>query len=276
IADFARSWSENQRRQVLRPHWEDRSGITDSEEINLREQFDGVMEWLLALELAGSTGYLDLEETTARVTSDMRLLLATSPAVAHFIDDYDYFGVCFLASRLDIALHGLPPLPAPTPVPAEHGVIETFLNKEMALRADSDVQAFLNVLDDFIKPLPSPNGRTDEVGARQFRRWLRGKDMQFGQPAEDFCHALACGAIRWCIDKAQLYNGCNLIIQTRLGVFDFYWLMKLFGAEVSTSGIVTYKYPAWFDDLCCYAASPVETKALIEAREIFFQAGSLA
>ena len=109
IADFACSWSESQRRQVLRPHWEDRSGLTDSEEINLREQFDGAMEWLLTLELACSTSYLDLEETKAQVTNDMRLLLATSPAVARFIDDYDYFGVRFLASRLAIALHGLPP-----------------------------------------------------------------------------------------------------------------------------------------------------------------------
>ena len=161
-------------------------------------------------------------------------------------------------------------------MPAERTVIEAFLDQEIALRVDPGVAEFLNVLDDFIKPLPGPNGRTDEVGARQFRRWLRGKDTQFGQSAQDFCHALAQGAIRWCSTKAQLYKDCHLLLQTRLAVFDFYWLMKLFGAEVSTSGIVTYKYPAWFDDLCCYAASPAETKALVEAREIFFQAGSLA
>jgi hypothetical protein len=68
IANFAWSWSESQWRQVLRPHWEDRRGITGAEEINLREQVDGTMEWLLALELACSTGYLDLADTRAQVT----------------------------------------------------------------------------------------------------------------------------------------------------------------------------------------------------------------
>jgi hypothetical protein len=167
-------------------------------------------------------------------------------------------------------------LSAPRPEPAEPGFIETFFNKEIALRAHSDVQAFLKVLDDFIKPLPATFGRTDRVGARQFRLWLRGKDMKFGQSAEAFCQQLTRGAIRWCTEKAHLYQGCDLTIQTRLAIFDFYWLMKLFGTEVSTSGIVTHKYPAWFDDICSGAANADETKALIEAQKIFLQATSLA
>jgi hypothetical protein len=43
--------------------------MTEAEEINLREPFNGTMEWLLALELACATGYLNVEETKARVTS---------------------------------------------------------------------------------------------------------------------------------------------------------------------------------------------------------------
>src|SRR5947208_3247485 len=148
IADFvSSSWSESRRRRVLRPHWEDPSGITDSKEINQRQQFDGVMEWLLTLELACSTEYLGLKDTKKRVTCNMRELLVL-PAVARFIDDYDYFGVRFLASRLGLTLCGLPTLGAPRPEPAESGVIATFFNKEIALRADADVQAFLKVLDD--------------------------------------------------------------------------------------------------------------------------------
>src|SRR5437868_15532275 len=115
IADFvSSSWSESRRRRVLRPHWEDRSGITNPEEIKLRERFDRVMGWLLTLELACSTEYLGLKDTRKRVTDDMRKLLAL-PSVARFIDDYDYFGVRFLTSRLDIALCGLPKLSAPRP-----------------------------------------------------------------------------------------------------------------------------------------------------------------
>jgi hypothetical protein len=43
--------------------------MTEAEEINLREQCDGTMEWLLVLELACATGHLHVEETKARVTS---------------------------------------------------------------------------------------------------------------------------------------------------------------------------------------------------------------
>lgn len=276
IADFASSsWSESQRRRVLRPHWEDRSEITHLEEIKLREQCGRAMQWLLTLELACSTEYLGLKDTKKRLTCDMHKLLAL-PAVARFIDDYDYVGVRFLASRLGVALCGLPDLPAPRPAPAAPDVIEMFLNTEIALRADAGVQAFLTVLEDFSKPLPVPHDRSDEVGACRFRLWLRGKNTQLGQPAQEYGQGLARGAIRWCLDKAQLYKGRDLLIQTRFAVFDFYWLMKLFGAEVTTSGLVTYPYLAWFDDLCSRAADEDEATALIEAQKIFLQAVSLA
>ena len=81
-------------------------------------------------------------------------------------------------------------------MPAERTVIEAFLEQEIALRVDPWRAEFLNVLDGFIKPLQGPkNGRTDEVGARQFRRWLRGKDARLGSQPR-FCRALAQGAIR--------------------------------------------------------------------------------
>lgn len=53
IADFAWSWSEAQRLHVLRPHWEEQSGITEAE-INLRKQCDRTMECRAHARLAQS------------------------------------------------------------------------------------------------------------------------------------------------------------------------------------------------------------------------------
>jgi hypothetical protein len=265
------NWPESDLRRVLRPHWEDPQGIQNPAENEQREKFDALLGFLTSLELAYSTGYLTPVEIGARVTAPVRKLLLGSWAVARFITAYDYFGVRFLAARLGIGIQGLAPMKGPPPLAPEHATIEAFLaDTDLALN-NSDVQKFQKMLDGF-----SMCDREEDAsawGGAEFAKWLKGRTMGIDPRWIQGFERIRTQAIEWCTRRAGLYERYDLQYQTRFAVYDFFWIMKLFGAEVSNSGFVTFPRDEWFGRL---AKSDSEKKALHAAREVFSEAGSLA
>lgn len=236
--------AEPDRRRVLRPHWEDPDGITDQRDLNIRRGFDMALNQLAALEFAVSTGYLPLKAAAAKVDRQTRELL-TSRAVARFIDDYDYFQIRFLANRLgpiDFKLPRLPELPILDATPEHDACTVSFLKQTIDLQEDDEVQLLFAFLDNY-------NFMGMEKGDQQdrFRVWLADNDTEKDKEILAYFSRLKLAMARWLLARFELYKDELEAVQARLAVFDIYWLLKLFNAEISTSGGVSYCGSSWLE-----------------------------
>jgi hypothetical protein len=274
VGEIAR-WDDQKKRRVFRPHWEDREGITSDEEILWREELARLLDRLLGIELAISTGCRQRDDEEPNVVR-VRGLLET-PAIARFIGDYDIFGVRFLVARYGISLPGLNRLQAPReiwrddedPGRAEgQDAVGAFFRQRQKFDQDLGMVRFRQLLGGFkIKGLDRP--LRDE-----FRQWLQGIPLEIGEPIEQVFREAREAGIRWCREKAKLYKQVPLPGQARFAIHDFYWLVQLFGAEVSAAGAISYPREEWFKDLA--KGDAAQKEILMDARRVFTEAGSLA
>ena len=242
--------SEPQRRRVLRPHWEDPEGITDEGDIALRKGFDLALNQFAALELGVSTGYLSLEAAAGTIEHSVHDLFK-SRAVARFIDDYDYFQVRFLASRIDLKDFRLPCLPVLPPLagsPERDQTVGGFIEQTLALQNEPDVQQLYLFLDDYTRDGIEGGNQQD-----QFRLWLADGGSETKREALEYFESLKRAVTAWVLARYETYRHQPEPVQARFAVFDIYWLLKLFNAEISTSGDVSYCGSSW---LTLLAESP--------------------
>jgi hypothetical protein len=242
--------SEPERRRVLRPHWEDPAGITDKTDLRLREGFDWALNQLAALELAASTGYLSHSKATGQVGHQMKKLLQ-SRAVARFIDDYDYFQVRFLASRMDLQEFKLPPLPdipALSASPETDTVVSGYLRQTLTLQNDEEFRPLYGFLDNLAFP-----GMEKSRQHERFRLWLADSGSEQDEAVRKHFETLKRAIAKWVMQRSEIYRDKPEALQARFAIFDIYWLLKLFDAEISTLGDVAYCGSSW---LTLVAASP--------------------
>ena len=243
---------EPERRTVLRPHWEDPAGVRSKRDIDTRRGLDAAFNRLAALELAISTGFLSREAAIAAIAPTM-LGLLKSRAVARFIDDYSYFQVRLLASRIggaEIKLPRVPELPVLDASAHLHATVESFFEKTKTLQDNKDVGllfAFLDSSEVSTAASGDDMPSTDEKGCEhsRFRLWLadQGSEQHAGTKAyfQKLKHALAL----WIWDRFAIYHDQPEPVQARLAIFDIYWLLKLFNARISTTGDVEYCGSSW-------------------------------
>jgi hypothetical protein len=242
--------SEHERRRVLRPHWEDPDGITDEADIALRRGFDLALNRLAALELGVSTGYLSLEAAAGSIEHPVRNLFK-SRAVARFIDDYDYFQVRFLAARIDLKDFRLPrllELPVLAGSPERDETVGGFLEQTLALQKERDVQRLYAFLDDY-----THDGLEKGSQHERFRLWLADGGAETEDEVVQYFESLKRAVATWVLARYETYRDKPEPVQARFAVFDIYWLLKLFNAEISTSGDVSYCGSSW---LTLLAESP--------------------
>lgn len=260
---------EPSRRRVLRPHWEDPEGVRSPGDLAIRGGLDAAFNQLAALELAISTGYLPPEVAIAAVSDRMRDLLK-SRAVARFIDDYSYFQVRLLANRIDrveIKLPRVPELPVLDPSTHLHAVVGSFLEKTIGLQQQVELRllyAFLDNIDipaaelDYYEVPKLERGREHD----RFRLWLADRDAEQDSRIQEYFQKLKHAIALWIWDRYALYVNEPEPVRARLAIFDIYWLLKLFNAQISTTGDVTYCGPSW---LTYIADSPHALLDLTEA-----------
>lgn len=264
--------AEPMRRRVLRPHWEDPEGITNPGDIALRQGFDCALYQLAALELGISTGYLS-HAATGRIDDRMRELLK-SRAVARFIDDYDYFQVRFLANRINLTefkLPRLPDLPALADSPERDETVGGFLEQTLALQDEPGVQRLYTFLDDY-----GYAGIEKGSQHERFRLWLADGGAEQDGEVVAYFEALRGAVAEWVLARYESYRHQPEPVQARFAVFDIYWLLKLFNAEISTSGDVSYCGSSW---LTLVARSPQfgeGKEQLLDARRTLRRALGLA
>ncbi|MBN1568025.1 MAG: patatin-like phospholipase family protein [Acidobacteria bacterium] len=236
--------SEAERRRLLRPHWE--GPILTRSETQLRDRTDNALDFLALLELAVEVGAITIETATAQIRPEWQSLLA-SPAVASFIDDYDYFGVRFLLSRIQLKDFPLPALKAPPALPAAAANLDAFLDLEQELRESGKAsEDFLSLLDDRVI-------YADEQ--TYFRAWLEGEDWPWPDylpsrsEAEKRFARLRDGGLSWFVRKAAFYAQLDGPTQARFAVYDVYWLGRIFSAEIRQSGEVRNIDKPWIESL---------------------------
>jgi len=260
--------------RILRPHWEDSSGIYDAREMRLRDGFDKALGRLMLFELAAETGFSGEEIIVAEVTERFSRLLR-SPAVTRFIDAYYYFGVRFAAGRSlnrqdretgkNLNTRSLW-LPTPPVAHVPDQFFEEFLNLQERLAAAKEVESALYLLDDYVL---GPNEQW------LFRLWLRGLNPD--PRSLDRFTGLRRGMIRWLMEKADFYSRVqDNAVRARFAVYDIYWLARILGAEVTPAGIVKYKDRSWIHELKASSNSTGLTFDKVDPEEILRTAFSSA
>ncbi len=244
--------AEPARRTVLRPHWEDPAGVTGEREIAIRRGLDSAFNQLAALELGISTGYLAHEAATGAVEPRIRELLK-SRAVARFVDDYSYFQVRLLANRLDhveIKLPSVPELPILDSSPRLDATVGSFLEKTIELQKCHEVRLLFGFLTNADVPAADVDGyEVPELekgcGHGRFRLWLADKDAEQSPKVQEYFQRLKRAVGRWVWDRYAIYRNQPEPVKARLAIFDIYWLLRLFNAEISTTGDVVYCGSSW-------------------------------
>ena len=265
--------AEPDRRRVLRPHWEDPDGIKDPRDIAIRRGFDSALNQLAALEFSVSTGYLHFKTAASTIDRQTRELLA-SRAVARFIDDYDYFQVRFLANRIDLTefkLPRLPELPVLDASPELDEAATLFLKQTIELQDDAEVRLLYGFLDDYAFAGMEKSDQQD-----RFRLWLADNGTEQAPEILRYFNSLKVAVARWAMARSELYRNRREPVQARFAVFDIYWLLKLFNAEVSTSGDVRYCGSSWISLLADSPHFGGNRSELLEVKRTFRRALGLA
>lgn len=245
---------------ILRPHWE--ASVEGDATIQQRTDTDEWLDLLLRLELLIAAGVAPLLQAETLIPQSARDGLALPP-VQRFIDDYDYFGVRFLAARIglepaaslspgcsseyDPLLSSLQP---PTPLTGASEIALAFIDSNSQLRQRHDVERFLFLLDDYVIALSPGTGANEPAFAANeseepliisksgLRDWLQIPKQD--RPAHPVYQGIQAAAQRWALTKRRSYDQASPALQARLAIFDFYWLTKIFDCEVSLTGWVSH------------------------------------
>jgi hypothetical protein len=264
---------EPRRRRVLRPHWEDPRGITDPGDIALRQGFSSALYQLAALELGASTGYLELTAVAGEFDRRMRELLK-SRAVARFIDDYDCFQIRFLIDRISLTGLELSHLPSPPALGVSRERNETvrvFLKQTLLLQSKSAVRQLDGFLDDY--PFVGiEKGRQQE----RFRAWLADAAAEHENEVLDYFSGLKSALTEWAVARYMSYREVTEPVLARLAIFDICWLIRLFNAEISPFGELSYRGTSWLTLLADSPHLEGERRELLEARRTLRRALTLA
>lgn len=273
---------EEDRCQKLRAHAEAGfSSARDQEVMDLRRRFDDALGLLTLYEIGQELGILadskDLTQPPVDL-SDLNILFE-SGALLRYANAYLYFGIRFLAGRLfprDWMINPSTCKPAERtsnkqvfalvhpPKIGEPSQTNQALANFLQRQSSPEIEEALNFLDDFVSDGEEPDW---------LELWLRGLWLEADTDTTERFTKIAGGLSQWALQKSDFYLGlqpppvappASFIkgdeetssrpaggwavtqpIACRFGLADLYWLARLFRADVSASGSVTYKRASW-------------------------------
>jgi len=284
---------EPERRRILRPHEE--SGFSaqpdDIAASDQRRRLDAALGVLILFELGCEMGLLTSADNPLEQTSDLFTLFG-SEAFLRYSNAYLYFGIRFLAGRLD------PPawmtsdphdrvarnsnerpmaLVIPPDIPNRHES-GTAMEDLLGFPHAQDDNEGLEFLDGFIK-----NDDDPVWFGEWFELWLRGIPPEPKSRALDRFTTISQKLTDWALGKSTFYLNLQQVpgapnatdsareesqkgrrpkggwavtnpLTARFGLADIYWIAKLLRADVSADARVTYKRTSWLQLLASHAS----------------------
>src|SRR6516162_9824519 len=245
ILDKLVNTKEPQLRRLLRPHAESEFSPEDKDEMEQRRQLDAALGALTWLEIAYQAGLANKDELPPPKSESLKKLFK-SEAFLRYVDVYLYFGIRFLAGRIDPPLWLFHPevigqtspeesnirtlalFPAP-PVPPFKGSEEYFAALiQQAQRTDpalfppagpKDVQIeALEFLDGFSLEESECSGQTNEV--QDYELWLRGLLPSAHTKEEEEQKArferLSLGLTTFALTRRDFYISLDLLASEKL------------------------------------------------------------
>jgi hypothetical protein len=214
---------------ILRAHWKSELGVTDPDEIEIRDSFDELLTTLQILELSVESGYLT-EDDVIGVAREQLLRALWSQAACSFVDHYDYLAVRFLAARCRVDL-GLPEVVPPTTDPRAAVQFATFLSQHQAWYGQEGLDWWLGLLDDYTED--DEDFEEDEA----FYTFLRsGRLPSESKDVEVRFFDRADGLKRFIFLLSSLFSILPENVAPLYGTFYLYWMAKFFGYELGERG----------------------------------------
>lgn len=237
-----------QLRKELRPHWELHSFEPDDSPLRLA--FRTELRRLMARELAASTGYLTPQECYYGIPPNLWKLI-DSPSGARFIDTYMYFGAQLIRDRNPVDEVRSPhALPAPPPMENLGHLMADFVESETNLRPapSAEAETVKGNIELALKFLY--NCIHKEKERQDFELWLRRLSHPSSPEEAAAKQKIYYGLHEWLEKKAELYISLpSDALRARFAIYDLYWLARILGADVASTGVVTYRYTCWLDEL---------------------------
>lgn len=269
-------------RRVLRPH--DEAGfhsVQDRWMIELREELDRALTQLTTREICFQLD-VDAPLPPQVILDDLKILFA-SDAFLRYLDAYLYFGIRFLADRLELGNGSAPrcadsnarvlPLVHPHTLVSHSraAALESFLHALQNDDVNWEIRTALWFLDGIHQSSSSEEAYDGEEKI-QFELWLRGLWPATGRESQEGRFtAIRNGLSTWAKSRGDFYLSLNprsvdepasapiegLLprppqgwvitnpIAARLALEDFYWIARLLWADVSSMGTVQYKTFNW-------------------------------
>ena len=251
FSKFADPKKYDELRKELRPHWEFDTRQKDSSPDRLA--FRTELKRLMVRELATAIGYLEPSACCHGTSGYLWNIIDSYPG-ARFLDMYMYFGVRFILNRripetnpseFNIAL------PAPPVMDEPASLMNGFIAFEKTLQpgADkkNDVELALQFVYDSIQ---------NEEVRQEFLWWLRRLSYSSLQVDGQDPQKLYEGLCQWIEKKANFYEGLSSdALRARFAIYDLYWLARVLGADVSSTGEVTYRYTSWIEEVHAHTNS---------------------
>ena len=263
VWEYFSGLNEPKRLIRLRPHLDSEPESRDRQTTaRVQKWAESSLETLSLLELALSIGCLkpsDLDTTRWKNLIPQALL--TSPALARFVDYYLFFGVRFLAGRIEAKTQesgstfalAFPPVALPPDRPGSP-TTDMLLTKYLGLQQGDAGNPALQFLDSLTAIQPD----TPKVGQPKalsqhvaWELWLRGLYPE----AEAKFHAKADQLVRWVEARVGFYRSVEGLqpdealrpawmarnpLSARFAINDLYWLARILHCDVSSVGQVSY------------------------------------
>jgi len=238
-----------------------------------RSRLDLALEALTQFELGRQLGLIPNDDIPFEIAHLAKLF--DSQAFLHYLNTYLYFGIRFLAGRIDplpwmIDPPGHPPernkneRPLPLVIPPDlHGLSDASaaMDRFLTLQRGDKGNPALGFLDGFIQDDEEPD---------RFELWLRGlyQEPELGQGENSRFDGIAKGLIQWALDRSGFYKDflrpstaqgplrdwcISDPIAARFGLADIYWISRLLRADVTGDAKVSYKHTSWLSLLSLQA-----------------------
>lgn len=282
IAELADK-DEGDLRRILRPHAEASfDWCNEGDIIDLRKRLDDALDALTLLEIGYELRIVNRDDVETPNLEHLIKLFA-SQAMWLYASAYSYFGIRFLAGRV-AAPSWFDPTKRPTeeqtrknqltenkrvfPLAKPPDLQSANLNQFdefLQLPEDPAIEAALDFLDDF-SPAPKGAEAAEEQHSEQSKGWksagqlcepeqlelwLRGLRPEIDTATKERFESIKQGLSEWASQRAAFYKEFNVLEEqanpaaARFALADIYWIARLFRADVSPSGEITYSRSNW-------------------------------
>jgi hypothetical protein len=286
-------------RTLLRPHEDAGFGAEDIA-VDQRSRLDAALGVLTRFELGRQLDLISDADFPHGLSPSLTSLF-DSQAFLSYVSAYLYFGIRFLAGRINppswmIVTPPHPPesdknkqplaLVKPPKIYQATGA-SAAMDRFLALQSGDDANRALRFLDGFIRDDEEPD---------RFGLWLRGLYPELEGEEQSRFIRIGDGLAQWSLERSEFYRSLqssfaataatvsegeelqkgqrqqgekawSITIAPQFGLADIYWIARLLRADVTADAEVTYKHTSWLRLLSLQATNRGESRKAQELRE---------